>query len=223
MKYSIRKKIIKYRNSKNTLLEILVDCDRRKEVTNKDKEYISGLFNETWQKWNQLYRSLWLTYYYGGETLISHVGSNVLGIITYSFTDTESEAIMRIIREKKQVRHYREPTWGSKSHLELVSSYYSSLSRPNIVSSSLSIYGDYIDDFQIIRNNMIHLTQAGVLELKSSLISRNYNSPVSYYPHNHPVNYLFHKIGLNSELAYETIFYNLDQMIETIFLVNSDI
>lgn len=225
MNYSIKKKIIKYYKSKDSLVEYLSEIEKRKFLASIERHQIIGLTNEVWQNWSHIFRSFWLTYYYGGDTLLGNVTPNILNIPSFSTNDDEATALIKIIpqRNKSIMPFYAEKTWGSRKCLTEVSNLHSNLTRANVISSSISLYGDYLEDFQHIRNTMIHLTESSFLDLKNYFLSRNYNSPQKYYPHNHPVNFFYYRIGVSTNLVYEDIFEQLDSMIETIFIINPDI
>ena len=223
MNYSIRKKVVKYYKSKESLLEYLNKLGKTKEITDSDKIQIIGLTNEVWQNWTHIFRTFWLTYYYGGETLIGKVNRNTISISNFSAEDDEATAFMKITKQSKNMFFYQEKTWGSKDALVKITNLYPSLGRSNIIASSLSLYGDYLNDFQKIRNSMVHLTESGFLDLKDHVLSRNYTSPKSYYPHNHPINFFYYKIGVSPNFVFEDVFEQFDLMLETIFISNPDI
>lgn len=205
-------------------MDYLSKIEKKQEVTKKDITQIIGLTNEVWQSWNYIFRSFWLTYYFGGETCIGNIHSNTLNISNFLDSDNESIAFAKIGKfNKPKMPYYAEKTWGSNEMLAKISSYYPSLARANLVGASLSSYGEYLNDLQKIRNTMIHLTEASFLDLKNYLISRNYTSPKNYYSHNHPLNFFYYKIGISPNLVYEDIFENLDSMIEAIFVYGPDI
>lgn len=213
MRYSVKKKIIKYSNKKNKLFECLNTIAEEKRINDETKSQVIFLTNEVWQTWVSIFRTFWLVCYFGGVTISKNIDKNFLDIANFSLKDDEATALMKIAKMNRPFTAYNEKLWGAKNILENISSNYINIEEISDILAYISMYGDYIEDLRRIRNSMIHLTGNGFLELKSYMVSRNYHSPSQYYQHNHPINFFYYKIGTSDNFAYEDIFNELDSMI----------
>ena len=218
MKYSLRRKYVKFINSSEysrLILKTFKDTYQEKEST----YIINGCINNIWQLWNSFWREYWLVYYYGGDTIKSKVSKNQLRILDYQNNCIEGKAIAVITHNSKDVNYYQEPTWGSTKYLTKISSDYSTVSSRCVdLLSALSYYSDSIDDIQAIRNNSIHLSKGGLLSIRDETLLHGYN--INRNDIKYPTDLLFCTKGRSQRFAFDDILDDLLDVINHVFIAN---
>jgi len=216
MRYYSKKKRISYWENQEKLKNVLEKTDFS-DMSWEDNKLISGAINSTWDSWNILIRELWLIGFY--QNYLFHPG--------HSKKIEESVALNRINHTNRpryqssnhNLVFYKEPTWGDPNTIDRIASYYPRSSFAQNMSSPLSLFKEEINDFQKIRNNIIHCSNGGMKELNSHLAYRKYND----YLNKQPIYYLKGNIGASSLFAYQDILESFNSYLTSVYKNNSQL
>lgn len=151
--------------------------------------FVTGNLNLMWQSWNRFWRIYWLAQIFGGVKMDK---SKIVPLsLSYKF-QTENEAIfylLFLLGKKRYPRgvisgSHQEPTWGAPKVIEDIALLWSN--DFSHVLNALSIYGDIIKHFQIVRNAAIHTDKDNINNVKINVMPYYRVTNIS-----HPVDILF--------------------------------
>ena len=150
------------------------------ELPDRRTVYVTttGVLNALWQAWNNLCKSYWKIFIYGGQ--LSHV-STILpftyarrGLVAsddehllYSFLYPTRPGYYQRQYHNQRIEQYREPSWGRRDLLSQIATYYQNI-YPQIASllGALSLAGNAIDHLQYVRNASVHINNASLEKLQ---------------------------------------------------------
>lgn len=192
--------------------------------TNAKRDFIfaSGILNFLWQSWNRYWRTFWLCYLLGGEDF----KKNKIFAIPSLLNKSEAEAIyytLYILGKRDRPSgsisgSFQEPTWGD---INVIIRIASQVSLPGTqidtikinVLNALSILGDTLKHFQIVRNASVHLDKYNIDNIKNDVVPHYTISKFKY-----PTEILYAKELRTNKIAYQHWADDLLAVLPIIFL-----
>lgn len=186
---NLEKKRIKFLNSFSKSV-VIYNYDSSKNQKERLANSLATL-NIIWNYWNNFWRYFWITHVRGGRYFnniqIKPITYNGRTLKKYNELQSTHYLLSKIKNNRHQYKEsfhyqrYENFTWGAYKSLEkmayaLYEDNFNQLNSHSHLLSFLNILGNYknqIEDFQIIRNSLIHLNQETISSLKN-LINTKY-------------------------------------------------
>ncbi len=131
---------------------------KRNEIE-KNQFEIDGVINFLWQAWNVYWRQYWISKYVG----YYDIKNNYISRNGILFSNNENEIVFNILYQIGKRRNpvgfisgsHQEPTWGSSNMITEIAIALNDVK----VFSTIGLYTQSIEHFQITRNSTIHLNK----------------------------------------------------------------